>query len=97
VTTERIIMVIDELMPEDLMQLIVQQRTEVRRIGRRHRRSVVVGRRSRGVAVHDLGSFKACAHRDRSAVGRRRSSSVVVGRRRCRWASVAAGVGGVRI
>ena len=82
VTTERIIMVIDELMTEELVQLIVQQRTEVRRIGRRRRRSVVVGRRSRGVAVHDLGSFKACAHRDRS-VGRR-SSSVVVGRRRRR-------------
>jgi len=77
VTTERIIMVIDELMTEELVQLIVQQRTEVRRIGRRRRRSVVVGRRSRGVAVHDLGSFKACAHRDRS-VGRRSSSVVVV-------------------
>jgi hypothetical protein len=89
VTTERIIMVIDELMTEELVQLIVQQRTEVRRIGRRRRRSVVVGRRSRGVAVHDLGSFKACAHRDRS-VGRRSSSVVVVvAGRRWRRASVA--------
>ena len=50
VTTERIILVIDELMTEELVQLIVQQRTEVRRVGRR-RRSVVVGRRSRGVAA----------------------------------------------
>ena len=51
VTTERIIVVIDELMTEELVQLIVQQRTEVRRVGRR-RRSVVVGRRRRRLRTH---------------------------------------------